>query len=203
MIKQAARFIMIQRQRLSERQTGRHGRIRQLASSAIRRVVGLGDEGGLDQDPRSREAGLTVVEMLVATMIVAVGVVGASSVFVLSARSIEAAGTRSDASAVLASELETIRALPFTAIGVSAASPGYEAVVDGRPTVTGGLAAVVPFGQIEVEGQAFEIERAVTWVVVGSEPQGYKLVQVTVRWTDAAGDHDIAAQTGIFGDDDA
>ncbi len=157
---------------------------------------------GRAREPRSREQGLTVVEMLVATMIVALGVVGASSVFVLSARSTAAAGTRSDAATVLASEIEAIRALPYEAIGIGPSQPGYEAIVDGRTTVTTGTAAVEPTGSVDVGGQVFEIDRAVTWVVVGTEREAYKLVRVTVNWRDAAGDHDVSAQTGIYGNDD-
>lgn len=132
-------------------------------------------------------------------MIVALGVVGASSVFVLSARSTAAAGTRSDAAAVLSSEMETIRALPYDAVGIDPSSPGYVVSVEGRATVSGGADVIAPMGAVEVGGQDFVVDRAVTWVVVGSEPQGYKLVRITVSWTDAAGDHDISAQTGIFG----
>lgn len=180
MIKQASRFIMIQRQKHAQRPLAR-----QRPTNVLR-------------DDR----GLTVVEMLVATMIVAIGVVGASSVFVLSARSTAAAGTRSEAAAVLAADLESIRALPFDAVGIDPTSVGYVASVDGRPTVSGGADLVEPLEVVEVGDQEFRVARAVTWVTIGAEPEGYKLVRVTVSWTDSAGDHDIAAQTGIFGDSD-
>ncbi len=152
-------------------------------------------------DIRGSERGVTVVEMLVASMILAVGVAGAATLFVASAESISVAGGEADATDIAEGELERVRALPYLEVGVSVTADGYVPVVDGRPTVTeAGPNRVEPMGTLARDGIDFRIERSVTWAQVGDDPEGYKIVVVDVRWDAAGLERTVKVQTGLYED---
>ena len=142
-----------------------------------------------------------MVEMLVASMILAVGVAGAASLFVVSAESISVAGGEADATDIARGELERVRALPYMEVGVSVTADGYVPSVDGRQTVTeAGPNRVEPAGTLTRHGIDFRIERSVTWAGAGGDPEGYKVVVVTVRWDAAGLERTVKVQMGMYED---
>ncbi len=147
------------------------------------------------------ERGITVIEMLVASMILAVGVAGAATLFVASAESISVAGGEADATDIAAGELERVRAMPYLEVGVSVTADGYVPMVDGRQTVTeAGPNRVEPTGTLTRHDIDFRIERSVTWAGVDGDPEGYKVVVVNVRWDAAGLERSVKVQTGLYED---
>ena len=145
------------------------------------------------------ERGVTVVEMLVASMILAVGVAAVATLFVASARSAGAARGHDDAGDLAASEVEIIRSMPYAEVGIAVSADGYAPFVDGRPTVTEpDDNRIEPIGTASRDGVDFTIERSATWAPIGAERNGYKIVVVTVTWSSSAGERSVTVQTGRF-----
>ncbi len=145
------------------------------------------------------EHGVTVVEMLVASLILAVGVAGAATLFVASNESIVVARGQADATDLAAGELEQIRALAYPEVGIAVSADGYVSMVDGRPTVTeAGQNRVEAVGSESRQGIDFRIGRSVTWARVGDEPHGYKVIVVDVRWESAGLERTVTVQTGRY-----
>ena len=148
---------------------------------------------------RTSEAGVTVVEMLVATFILGLGVMGVASLFVTGARSLEVSERQADATDVATSELEIIRALNYENLGIASSSDGYVPTFDGRETVTVDEKNLVEaISSITRAGTDFKVERSVTWAVVGSNKRAYKIIVVTVRWGTPAGERSVSTQTGRY-----
>lgn len=181
--------------------------------------------------PLVGERGLSLVEVIVATMIMGIGIAGAASVLATSSRTVAAADHRSQASSLATSEMESIRAMPYSLVRIDPTAVGYQASYGGRPTVTIATAAtdgpgldtgdpdidtlyddipvpdnlsftVIPTSTIEVAGSDYTVIRHVTWAPVGSgaslDQFGYKVVNIIVRWTDSAGQHEIQQESGLF-----
>ncbi len=147
------------------------------------------------------ESGVTIIEMLAALFLLSVGIAGAASVLAVASRSTVAADTRETADRLIESELERLGALPDTALGIASTASGYQPSFDGRQTVTepsGNL--VLPTETVVSNDQQFDLTRHVTWAdaTTGSTTvtQAYKVITVVVQWQDAAGDHEIIAETG-------
>lgn len=148
---------------------------------------------------RAPDRGVTVVELLMASLIVGLGVMGVSGLFVASARSTAVAEHQADATDIATGELEIIRSLPYEDIGIATSAPGYVPTVDGRPTVTEtGANLVAPVGVVSRRGVDFQIERSVTWITAGVSDRSYKLVVVTVDWETEDGQRSIRLQTGVY-----
>jgi len=155
---------------------------------------GKGERSGGDS-----ERGVTIVEMLMATFILGVGVVGAATLFVASAETVSVSRTQADANDIATSEIEVIRSWPYETVGIDLAADGYVPTVDGRQTVTGPSEnRVVPIDVVDRDGVDFEVDRSITWAVVGADPQAYKIVTVTVIWQAPGGERSVTVQTGRF-----
>lgn len=145
------------------------------------------------------ENGVTVVEMLVASLVLAIGIAGIATVFVASADSVSLARQQAVASDLAAGEVEIIRALPYEHVGISVSADGYVGMFDGRRTVTEPSAnRVEPIGDTTQDGVDFEIRRSVTWESIGDDAEGYKVVTVSVRWAAVAPERSVTIQTGLF-----
>ncbi len=146
------------------------------------------------------ESGVTIVEMLVATFILGVGVMGAASLFVASAESASVSRSQADATDIATGDVEEIRSWPFDAVGIDVTADGYVPVVEGRQTVSEPTDnRVEPTETVERDGVEFEVDRSVTWARVGADRQAYKIVTVTVTWQAHGGERSVTVQTGRFG----
>ncbi|MDH4365864.1 MAG: hypothetical protein OEY70_17445 [Acidimicrobiia bacterium] len=148
------------------------------------------------------EAGFSIVEAIVATMLLAVGVLAVVASMGAAARTEAAGGHRQEAARLASSELETIRAFPYAEVGIALTSRGYLPRFESRPTVTGAVNRVDATGTRTVGGTTYAIGRHVTWapIQVGAvrNNQGYKWATVLVSWTDATGSHQIRQDTGLY-----
>ncbi len=152
--------------------------------------------------PDHGEAGFTIVEAIVATMLLAVGVLTVVASLGAAARSEAAGEHRQEAARLASSEVEAIRAVPYPEVGIALASPGYAARFESRPTVTAAVNRVEATGTQIVGGTTYAIRRHVTWapIQVGAvrHAQGYKWATVIVSWTDATGAHQVRQDTGRY-----
>lgn len=148
------------------------------------------------------EAGFTIVEAIVATMLLAVGVLTVVASLGAAARSEAAGDHRQEAARLASSELEAIRAVPYAEVGIALTSRGYVSRFEGRPTVTAPVNRVEATGTQTVGGPTYTVRRHVTWapIQVGAvrNAQGYKWVTVLVSWVDATGSHQIRQDTGRY-----
>ena len=148
------------------------------------------------------EAGTSIVEAMVATLLVAVGVLAVVSSLGAADRAASVGDRRSSAVRLAASELETVRSRPYDQVGIAAGSDGYQPRFEGRSTVTGPVNAVDAIGRATVGGTSFDIRRHVTWQPIDAGgtrvAEGFKLVTILVTWTDSVGDHTVRQDTGIY-----
>lgn len=146
----------------------------------------------------SDEAGFTVIEMLVASFVLGIGVVGVAALLITSARTTSLAETQSDASALARSELEIVRSFDYDDVGIATTADGFVSKFDGRPTVTESAGNLVEArGKVEVAETIFGIQRSVTWATVGRDERAYKIVVVIVEWETPAGPRTLQVQTGL------
>lgn len=140
--------------------------------------------------------------MAVALFILAVGIAGAASMLVAAAATTAATEHRSAMERLAISELQATAALDDEVLGISPAAPGYRPTHDGRPTATTPDAAVRPLQQTTVAGIEAEIRRDVTWATASAGAvrvdEAYKVVTITVSWTDASGPHIVVASSAAL-----
>ncbi len=148
------------------------------------------------------EAGFSIVEAIVATMLLAVGVLAVLGSLGAAARTGAAGDHRQDAARLASSELEAVRAVPYAEVGIALTTRGYVARFESRPTVTAAVNRVEATGTATVGETTFTIRRHVTWapIQVGAvrSAQGYKVATVVVSWTDASGSHQLRQDTGLY-----
>jgi hypothetical protein len=148
------------------------------------------------------EAGTSVVEMMVATLLLSVGALAVVASIGAAARATRAGELRSVAVQLAADELEAVRAVPFDQIGISTADPDYEIRFEGRRTVTETANRIEATGQIVIDQITFDLRRQVTWgaIEVGGAriEEGFKQVTIIVTWTDPSGSHEVRQDTGIY-----
>ena len=148
------------------------------------------------------EAGTSIVEVLVATALLSVGVLVVLASIGAAERATAAGERRSAAVRLASDELESIRSLRYDDIGIAPSSDGYVPRFEGRPTVSGSVNRVEASGTTDDGATTFDVERHVTWsaIDVGGAriDDGFKLVTVVVAWSDPAGDHRIRHDTGIY-----
>jgi len=148
------------------------------------------------------EAGFSIVEAIVATMLLAVGVLAAVASLGAAARSEAAGNHRQEAARLASSELEAVRAVPYAEVGIALASPGYVPRFEGRTTVTVTVSRVEATGTQTIGGTVYAVRRHITWAPIQNgavrNAQGYKWVTVVVSWTDATGSHQVRQDTGRY-----
>ncbi len=140
--------------------------------------------------------------MAVALFILAVGIAGAASMLVAAATTTAATEHRSAMERLAISELQAAVALDDEVLGISLAAGGYRPAHDGRATATTPDAAVRPLEQTTVAGLEVTIRRDVTWGAASAGAvridEAYKVVTITVSWTDASGPHTIVASSAAL-----
>lgn len=142
--------------------------------------------------------GVSIVEMLIASFVLGLGVMGVATLLVAGARTASIAEAQRDATAVTSGELEILRSLDYDTVGIDPSAKGYAPEVDGLPTVTEiGKNLVDPLGEVTVDGVVFNIERSVTWAKLGSDARAYKIVVVEVIWDTQSGQRSLTMQTGL------
>ena len=85
-------------------------------------------------DPR--EAGFTIVEMVVALAILAMVMAPLARVYWSSIRTAGAASHRTDGSSIASREIESMHAVPYAQVGFYADQPGYVSTFEGLNTVS-------------------------------------------------------------------
>ncbi len=147
-----------------------------------------------DRNEHRNEHGLSLVEILVATTLLAIGIVGASSLLAASSRTIATADHRAQATRLAVSEMEAIRAYPYSRI-----------IVDGGQPVTAQADAtspLIPKEALTIDGTEYVVVREIAWGSIGSGPtaneQAYKVLTVSIYWKDASGNHEIRHESGLY-----
>lgn len=144
------------------------------------------------------DAGVTVIEMLVASFVLGLGVMGVAVLLISSARTASLAETQSDASALARSELEIIRSFDYSEVGIATGASGYVPTFDGLPTVTESAGNLVEaLDKVAIDETTFGIQRSVTWATVGSDQKAYKIVVVIIEWSTPSGPRTLQVQTGL------
>ncbi len=138
-----------------------------------------------------RERGLSIVEMLVATLLLAIGVAGATAVFVSASKATLASETRADANRLAETGIEQLRALDPETVGFDPTASGFRVRVDGDPTVVVPGSGLQPRRVETVDSVDFTIVTDIVWrsvTVAGvTDDESYRLVRVQVSWDDDFG----------------
>lgn len=128
-----------------------------------------------------RDSGFSLVEVLVASSVLAVGILSAVQVMHSSFGVASGTSDRARAVAVAVDHLETARSTPFEQLAVQNDPTA-------PPTET----------HQTVGGAAYTVKRAVTWKSNGSDGEAYKQVSVWVEWEDDAGAHEVHQQSYVY-----
>lgn len=137
------------------------------------------------------EDGFTLVELMAALTVLAIGIVGTIGVMNSSIRVAGTTGARSKAVAVASKHIETLRAVPYEQLKLSAVSPS---------------ATVTPFNDT-VGNRVYSVTRVVTKETEATDPQpsggtrraeAYLKGYVSVTWTDESGFHEVHQTTLIY-----
>lgn len=148
------------------------------------------------------ERGMTIVEVIVATMLLTVGVLAVLSSMGAASKASAVAEHRSTAVRVATTEIETMRSWPYDEVGIRPTSRGRTPRFESRPTVSGNNMRAQATGSVDVAGVTYDIVRHVTWSPVSVKgstiPDGYKLITVVVAWSDTAGRHEMRQDTGLY-----
>lgn len=132
----------------------------------------------LNSDP---EAGLSLVEVLVASMIFSIGVLGALGIFANARHASATASTRSQAALLLHAEVAEVRASTYDYVYF--VEPANDKAASSTKTIN---------------GVAFVLTHSVQWQRLDSRSSaGFSVLSVSVAWTDLSGSHLIEAQTAI------
>lgn len=135
--------------------------------------------------------GFSLIEMLVAFVILGVAMSGSASFFMSAMLSLHHAESRTKATALANEELESLQALPWDDVGFYSDDDFGAPVPDGtvlvgpqRPT-----AARAPLPQETLEargGVVFTVRRSLLWIQHTQTPKenDYKRLHVSVDWTD-------------------
>lgn len=126
------------------------------------------------------DSGFSLVEVLVASTVLTVGIMGAVQVMHSSFDVAGRTSTRARAVAVAVDHIETARSTPFEQLDVAGA--------DDPPEETAKT----------VGGSQFTVKRAVTWKANGTDDTAYKQVSVWVEWEDAGGPHEVHQASYVY-----
>jgi hypothetical protein len=122
----------------------------------------------------TRAEGFTIVEVVMAMTVVAIGIVGVIGVMHGSFDLVVANGDRSKAVGLATREIEALRAVPYEDLAVSPSTVTRQDTVGGVP---------------------FTVERGVTWARQGANDFAYKRGVVSVSWNDVGGAHSVHQET--------
>jgi hypothetical protein len=134
------------------------------------------------------QSGFSLVEVLVAGIVVVVGLIFLAQFFTTTATRVLASDTRSVMSQIATEEIETIRAMQYADVGT----------VGGQPS------GLLPAESVKVvEGRNFNIVREVTYIqdtsYTGPYPANYRRATVIVSATDNAALAPVSMSTNVAG----
>ena len=153
---------------------------------------------------RNDARGFTLVESMIAIVIMSVGIWGTAQVFGVSLRTANVNGHRTDALTLAVRDIEVMRAIPYAQLGFSSSVAGYSSTfVDAGQTFN---TATVAYSQlvptpipIVFRGNSFVLQREIYWVDRNGAPgNAYKQTTVIVTWTDQFGNHSIRQNAVIY-----
>lgn len=155
---------------------------------------------------RGDEGGFTLVELVVALTVMAVGIFGLMRVYGGTLGASSAADVRTSATAIATAELEALRSIPFDDLGFEATAPGYAATWnDGGATfdtvtVAAGRAQTAPTGAGQVrKGETFDVVRRIVWLASSDgTARALKRVVVEVTWADRLGSHTVRQDSAVY-----
>lgn len=145
------------------------------------------------------DAGLTIVELLIALFIVMLAFAALASTVLASFASIRNNEARVRGTALANELIEEMAAIPYLSLGLS---EDDEAIDAGDPTFEGELlvmlpddVALIPVDQnIERDGRVYEVERWVTWYEEGGSPTIIKRMVAVVTWEIAGHERTIRTE---------
>lgn len=153
----------------------------------------------LRQRARRGEAGFTIVEMVVAASVMAIGIFGTMTVFLGTLRTTSAGEARTRASALAAQEVEAMRSAPYAQVGFSSGQTGFRSTFEGKTTVIVASPVFSPTTTpYTFDGQVFTITRDIVWLSYGSVAQAYKQVTAQITWVDKSGTHVTRQDGGVY-----
>ena len=106
---------------------------------------------------------MSLIEVVVALALMATGVMATISAMDGSTRAVAAVDHRSRAVLLAQAEVETLRSVPYEALGLSAAADGFQPTFEGRDTVTVAAQQVKPISDEAGTGVTYRVERDITW----------------------------------------
>ncbi len=151
------------------------------------------------------DAGFTIIEVVAALFLVAVGFAATMSVFWSDLRTAGVSQFRSAGATVATKETEAVHAVPYDSVGFYSDQSGYVTQFEGRNTVTLGTTApagaLAPTSVVPVGPITYSVARYVTWADTdpgsGNQPEAYKKTTVIVSWSDQGGSHQVR-QDSVF-----
>ncbi len=158
----------------------------------------------ITQRTRLDEGGFTLIELMAALTVLAIGIVSTASV-ILSSLDVGSQGnTRARAVALATREADSLRAVPYERLGFASTQPGYVATFENGTTVQAAAPIVTPEGPDQVSGgRSFAIRRHIVWADSATSSgttytQAYKRVVVLVSWDDRSGGHQARQDTLVY-----
>jgi prepilin-type N-terminal cleavage/methylation domain-containing protein len=163
---------------------------------------------------RADDAGFTVVEVMVALMILAVGVLGMAPLFLTALRTAALGANRARALALATRDIEAFHSVPYCEAGFAASQTGYSATWTDPADSTSYSTVTIsnpnaniggPSGPDETAaGQTYHFARYLVWAT-GKSPgggttyiQAYKRAVVVVTWSDQAGNHTARQDSAVY-----
>lgn len=151
---------------------------------------------------RRGERGVTVTEMVVATLLLATAILAAASTLGGASTASAVGANRQAAIGVAVSEIDVMRSLRFESVAIPASAPGFVTRFEGRSTVADARGALAPASEVSRRGVDMAVRRMVTWAAVrtsaGVQAEAYKHLTVIVEWSDTAGPHSYRLDAALF-----
>ncbi|MDQ1402594.1 MAG: hypothetical protein QOG03_910 [Actinomycetota bacterium] len=147
----------------------------------------------------TEERGFTIVEIVVAMTVMAVGVFGTMNVFLSTLRTTSMGEARTRASALASQEVEAMRSAPYAQVGFATSQTGYRATFESKSTVVVSNPVFAPTTTpYTFDGQVFTITRDIVWAPFGTVTQAYKRVTAQIVWVDKIGTHSVRQDGGVY-----
>lgn len=148
--------------------------------------------------PREGEAGFSLVELMVAFMMLAVVMAALAPAFYGTLRAAAVSDQRSQATQLAVEATEQMRSMPYGEVGyqtVPAYCTGQDPVILARPGRLDSLPATVAEGPV-----SYSVERCVYWVdsSIPGDTEAYKQTQVTVSWAGQAGPASVSQTSALY-----
>lgn len=127
--------------------------------------------------PARPDGGFTLVEVLVAMTVLAVGLVSITTVTSSSLDVSVRTSRRTNAVDIATQAIEATRAIP------------YDRITPASTTTT---------STVQIKGTTYTLSQGIVWAASGTNTQAYKQAVANVRWSDHDGVHDVSQTTKIY-----